>query len=166
MDVFDIKPQTFKLQEGNLMKNKKILLMLVVVPLLLSSATLVAASDFDWTRDFNMKAEVDPSGFIAKLSAQFEIGEAQVRAVLRDVQNPADAYMVFRLGKISSKSPDYVVQKYKSERKKGWGAVAKSLGVKPGSQEFHALKAGSDFDDSGDKGKGKKKNKDKGKKKG
>jgi hypothetical protein len=25
--------------------------------------------------------------------------------------------------------------------KKGWGAVAKDLGIKPGSEEFHELKA-------------------------
>ncbi|MDX1701966.1 MAG: hypothetical protein R3250_15170, partial [Melioribacteraceae bacterium] len=32
-----------------------------------------------------------------------------------------------------------VVELY--SEKKGWGAVAKELGIKPGSEEFHELKA-------------------------
>jgi hypothetical protein len=43
-----------------------------------------------------------------------------------------------------------------------WGVLAKSLGIKPGSKEFHALKRGQDlYDSSGtSKGKGKGKHKD------
>jgi len=50
------------------------------------------------------------------------------------------------------------------ERIKAGGALAKSLGIKPGSKEFHALKNGNDFYD--DKGKDKGKSKDKGQGKG
>ena len=109
------------------------------------SVTVVVAGDFDWTRDLNMRADTDPSGFRAQLSARFKIGDAQIKVVLGNVDSPADAYMVFRLGEMSSMSTDYVLSRYRAEKSKGWGALAKNLGIKPGSREFHALKEGSDL---------------------
>ncbi len=137
------------------MKLQKMLFMVSVVFLLVSSAAVVAAGDFDWIKDFNIRAETDPSGFRAKLTARFNIGDIQITAVLSNVERPADAYMVLRLGEMSAKPTDYVIEKYKSGKGKGWGALAQSLGIKPGSKEFHALKRGSDFYDDKDKGKGK-----------
>jgi hypothetical protein len=145
------------------MKLQKILFMVSVVFLLVSSAVVVAAGDFDWIRDINIRAEADPSGFRARLAARFKIGDAQINAVLSNVERPADAYMVFRFGEMSAKPTNYVIEKYRSEKGKGWGALAKSLGIKPGSKEFHALKRGNDIYDDNDKDKGKGKDKDKGK---
>jgi len=141
------------------MKLQKMLLMVSVVFLLVSSAVVVTAGDFDWTRDFNIRAKADPSGFRARLAARFKIGDAQINAVVSNVEGPADAYMVFRFGEMSAKPMDYVIEKYRSEKGKGWGALAKSLGIKPGSKEFHALKRGNDIYDDNDKDKGKDKGK-------
>lgn len=118
---------------------------ILIILALFFSATAVVAGSFDWTRDLNVRADADPSGFRAQLSARFNIGEARVKVVLGNVDSPADAYMVFRLGEMSSMSTDYVLSKYRAEKSKGWGALAKSLGIKPGSREFHALKQGSDL---------------------
>jgi hypothetical protein len=150
-------------QEAYPMKLQKMLFMFSVVFLLVSSAVAVAAGDFDWIRDFSIRAEADPSEFRARLAARFKIGDAQIDAVLSNVERPEDAYMVFRLGEMSTKPTDYVIEKYRSEKGKGWGALAKSLGIKPGSKEFHALKRGNDIYDDNDKGKGKSKDKGKGK---
>ena len=144
------------------MKLQKMLFMVSVVFLLLSSAAVVVAGDFDWIRDFNIRAEADPSGFRARLATRFKIGDTQINAVLSNVDKPADAYMVLRLGEMSAKPTDYVIEKYRSGRGKGWGALAKSLGIKPGSKEFHALKNGNDIYNDNDKGKGKDKDKRKG----
>ena len=143
------------------MKLQKMLFMVSVVFLLFSSSAIVVAGDFDWLRDFNIRAEADPSGFRARLATRFNIGDTQVNAVLSNVDKPADAYMVLRLGEMSSKPTDYVIEKYRSEKGKGWGVLAKSLGIKPGSKEFHALKNGNDIYNDNDKGKGKGKDKDK-----
>ena len=132
-----------------------------MVLLLVSSIT--EARDFDWVPDFNIKAEGDPSGFRARLRARFQIGNAEVEAVLGDVEKPADAYMVFRLGEMSGQSPDDVVEKYKAGKGKGWGALAKSLGIKPGSSEFHALKRNDDLYGTKSKNKDKAKGKNKSK---
>jgi hypothetical protein len=145
------------------MKTLRIVLTVVLVSLL--AAPLAIAGDFDWIRDFNVQAQADPSGFRAKLATRFQIGDARIDAVIGNVSKPADAYMVLRLGEMSHHPPEYVLSKYKAEKKKGWGALAKSLGIKPGSAEFHALKRGQDLYGPGDGkggGKGKGKGKDKG----
>lgn len=133
----------------------------VTAALLLVSAG-AAAADFDWMHDFNIRAQADASGFRASLATRFHIGHVEINAVLGNVPNPADAYMVFRLGEMAHKPPEYVLQEYKAGKGKGWGALAKSLGIKPGSPEFHALKRGDDLYGGGAAG-GKGKGKDKGK---
>ncbi len=143
------------------MKLKHMLFFLVMVFLLVSSATVVTAGDFDWTRDFNISAEADPSGFRARLATRFKIGDVQIDTVLSNVKRPADAYMVLSFVEMSTRPLDFVIQKYRTEKSKGWGAMAKSLGIKPGSKEFHALKRGNDI--YSDKGNAKTKAKSKGK---
>ena len=57
--------------------------------------------------------------------------------------------------KILKKPADDVVKVYRSNKQKGWGAIAKELGIKPGSPEFHALKGSADKHASKSKEKGK-----------
>ena len=156
---------------------KTIQILIVSVILLLVAVPSVFAEDFGWTRDFNIQAQADPSGFRARLATRFNIGALQGNAVLGNFEDPSDAYIALRLGEMCGKPVDYVIDRYKADKAKGWGRLAKSLGIKPGSKEFHALKEGHDLDgvdsrdshNGRDHNKGKeKKNKDseKGKKKG
>ena len=135
----------------------------VTLILLLFSSIAFAANDFGWVNDFNIQAQADPSGFRARLATRFQIGDAQIGVVLGNVSSPADAYIVFRLGEMSGLPPDRVMGEYKSGKGKGWGVIAKNLGIKPGSQEFHALKRGQDLYNGYGQGQGK--GKGKGKKK-
>ena len=148
------------------MKSFKIFLVALTVLLIISPVCF--ARDFGWMKDFNIKAEVDPSGFKARLSARFKIGDAEIEAVLNDVKNPADAYMVFRLGEMSKSPAREVVNKFKAGKGQGWGNIAKSLGIKPGSEEFRELKSSHDLpgekSDGNSKDKSKEKNKGKRKK--
>jgi hypothetical protein len=125
--------------------------------LLISSGAF--AGDFDWLKDLNIRAEADPSGFRAELATRFKIGNAEINTVISNVEKPADAYMVLRLGEMSHHPNDYVVRQYRSGKGRGWGVLAKSLGIKPGSREFHELKRGHDLYASNDAGKGKGKGK-------
>jgi len=153
------------------MKMQKMLFLVSFMFLLVSSATVAIAGDFSWMRNLNIQAEADPEGFKARLRARFKVGDTEIKAVLRDVTNPADAYMVFRYGEMASRSTNQVMEKYREKKKKGWGVLAKNLGIKPGSQEFHTLKRNHDMSDVSknnkiklkDKGKGKSKKKNKGK---
>jgi len=112
---------------------------------LLAVTSFAMANDFGWTEDLNIQAQADPSGFRARLATRFNIGDVEVRAVLGNIGNPADAYIILRLGEMSGRPTSYVVDRYRQDKGKGWGALAKSLGIKPGSEEFHALKSGQDL---------------------
>jgi hypothetical protein len=141
---------------------RKIEQVLVGVVMVLLAAGAAFASDFEWMKDLNIRAQADPSGFRASLATRFKIGDAQITAVLSNVEKPADAYMVLRLGEMSGQPTDRVTERYHSSKGQGWGNLAKSLGIKPGSKEFHALKRGHDLN-GGDAGHGKGKGKGKGK---
>jgi hypothetical protein len=145
--------------EEDRMKFRKMFFLVSIVLLLVSSAAV--AGDFDWIKDFNIRAEADPDGFRARLAARFDLGDIQIETVLSNVEKPADAYMVLRLGEMSGKPADHVMGTYKSCKGNGWGAVAKSLGIKPGSKEFHALKNKDDLSNDNNKGSTKKKSKGK-----
>jgi len=93
-------------------------------------------------RHVDAQAKADMARFQATVSTQFGVPEVQVQAVLGQVQRPADAFMVFQLGQMSGQPVERVVPVYQSHKSKGWGALAKELGIKPGSPEFHALKRG------------------------
>jgi len=127
-------------------------------------SSAVVAGDFDWIRGFNIQAQADPSGFRTRLATRFKIGDSQINIVLDNVEKPADAYMVLRLGEMSNQPTESVIEKYRSGKGKGWGALAKSLGIKPGSEEFHALKRGHDLYDEKHNSKNKSKGEGKGKK--
>jgi len=113
------------------------------------------------------QARADMNGFYATVSAQFGVPEVQVRAVVGKVHDPADAFMIFQIGHMSGQPLDRVFPVYESHKKQGWGAMAKELGIKPGSPEFHALKNGDlTYGPGGGKSHGRGKGKSKGKGKG
>jgi len=101
-----------------------------------------AASLDDFLRRVNAQARLDLPGFSLQVGTQFGVPVPQVEAVLGMVATPADAFMVFQLGQMAHRPPETVVQTYQRQQGKGWGVIAKELGIKPGSREFHALKNG------------------------
>ena len=96
----------------------------------------------------NVQARADVNGFSVRLGAQFGVPVPQVQAIMRVVESPADAFMCLQLSQMAHKQPEVVLRTYESHKGKGWGVIAKELGIKPGSAEFHALKRG-DFSLSG-----------------
>ena len=123
----------------------KCFITIIASVILLFTGAVVYAGDFNWMADFNIRAEKDITDFKAKLATRFKIGKAEIDLVFSNVDKPADAYMIFRLGEMSSKKSKQVIEQYRAKKSQGWGALAKSLGIKPGSKEFHELKAGSDM---------------------
>ncbi|MDH5602039.1 MAG: hypothetical protein OEY78_12145 [Gammaproteobacteria bacterium] len=126
------------------------------------------AGQFDWLKDLEVSAKADPRGYALKLASRFKIGDAEVKTVLSNVKNHSDAYMVLKLGELSGNNTNTVIDQYNSSKDRGWGVMAKQLGIKPGSPEFHALKQGHDLNSraSGKEEKMNKKNKNKGQGKG
>jgi hypothetical protein len=121
----------------------------------------VARADLNaFIQKLNVQAKADIGKYTVQVGAQFGVPQEQVTAIIKKTDSPADAFMVLQLGQMSKKDPETVVRTYQGNKGKGWGAIAKELGIKPGSPEFHALKRG-DFSLTGQptggtgKGKGK-----------
>jgi len=55
---------------------------------------------------------------------------------------PGDVYMACSIASIIGRPCRYVVDAYDRDRGQGWGNIAKQMGIKPGSPEFHRLKQG------------------------
>lgn len=103
----------------------------------------VAHADLDmFMADLNVQARADMDGFGVRISSQFGVPVPEVRAVIKAVATPADAFMCFQLGLMTDTRPEVVVETYQRNKGKGWGVIAQELGIKPGSPEFHALKRG------------------------
>ena len=131
------------------MKIKKILL--VATSMFILSGSALMAADFDWMASLNLRSNTDPYGYQSGLASRFKAPESQLSLILKSVGAPADAYMVLRLAELSGRPPEYVLRQYQGKKSKGWGALAQDLGIKPGSREFKALKAGHDMYDFDDR---------------
>ncbi|BCT91932.1 hypothetical protein LYSHEL_09560 [Lysobacter helvus] len=55
---------------------------------------------------------------------------------------PGDVYMACSIASIIGRPCRYVVDEYERDPGQGWGNIAKRMGIKPGSPEFHRLKNG------------------------
>ena len=55
---------------------------------------------------------------------------------------PGDVYYACSIAQVLGRPCRYVVQEWDRDHGQGWGEVAKRLGIKPGSAEFHRLKRG------------------------
>ncbi len=109
-------------------------------------------------------AKLDFGVFKVDLSLSYDITEKKIEYLSVDIEMSAgDIYMSLELAKITEKSIDLVVEVYQANKTKGWGVIAKELGIKPGSPEFHARKGKAKDKGSKEKGKGKGKGKEKGK---
>lgn len=134
------------------MKNARIFLGLCFF---LISTVASAHADLNiFLGDLNHRSYAAPNDYNYQLSTQFGVPQSLVSSLIRSVAAPSDAFMVLQLAHMLGLPHDRVLQTYNSNRGKGWGVIAKELGIKPGSAEFHALKQG-DFALTGTPGNGK-----------
>ena len=107
----------------------------------LSTAYNTGDADMDsHLAEINERASSDYDAFKDKLSENSEITDEEIdRYITEENMEPADVYYANVLSTATDRPVSEVVGLY--SEKKGWGAVAKELGIKPGSEEFHELKA-------------------------
>lgn len=132
---------------------KRIFVMLSLAAIMASMSPVAQADLNGLLRNVNNQALSDIKNFNDRLSRQFGIPVPDVEALVRSVPNPADAFMILQLGQMAHVAPGVVLQKYQRSKGKGWGNLARDLGIKPGSPEFHALKRG-DLSFTGERGGG------------
>ncbi len=89
----------------------------------------------------NANAKLDFGVFKTDLKLSYNISDTKIDYLSISVKmEPAEIYLALELSKLSGRSVDEVVEIYKVHKDKGWGYIAKQLGIKPGSAEFHKLK--------------------------
>ncbi len=91
-------------------------------------------------KDINVKAQADINLFKQDISLKFEIAKTKVESLL-NIMAPGDVYMAAEVSNIIHKPIETVSETYTKNKGKGWGEIAKELGIKPGSKEFHEMKA-------------------------
>lgn len=113
----------------------------------------------------NTEAKNDLGTFKAGISLDYGIVGEKVDELL-DIMMPGEVELLGIIKDMLGISVDVIVESYQTNKDKGWRAIAKDLGIKPGSAEFHALKGKSKGGkgNSGNNGKGNGNSKVKGKK--
>jgi len=114
-----------------------------------SAAEAISTGDqgLDQELEFlNDAVRANMGNFSMDLGRHYGVPEVTVDMLLHTAgMSPADVYMAVKIWKVSSRPFDIIIKEYKGNKGKGWGVIAKNLGIKPGSREFHWLKQ----DDSG-----------------
>jgi len=128
---------------------------LALISIFLAPAMAMALDPLgDFLVSIDKQAKTDLIKFNKTLSSTFGIPVPDVEKLLNILPSPSDVYMALRVGEVAHVPVDRVVQEFKKSKGQGWGVVAKRMGIKPGSAEFHALKEGRLGNYSGSKGKG------------
>ncbi|MCL6590077.1 MAG: hypothetical protein K6U80_09015 [Firmicutes bacterium] len=80
------------------------------------------------------------SYFRTQISLTYNIPVSQVDYYYISLRMaPADIYMTLELAAICRIQPVRVIEVYRIHRGRGWGYIARQLGIKPGSREFKRL---------------------------
>lgn len=116
----------------------------LLTPLALILLTAGAAhADLDfYLRNLSVSAEADLGGFRTQVGAHFGASGPQLDLAFRTVEQPADVAVCLWLAQQSRQPVEVVLREYSTRKGQGWGALAQSLGIKPGSAAFKALKQG------------------------
>ena len=149
------------------MIHKKLFIFILIflsVPVILTAQSRSGDAELDRSlRVLDAEAKASYASFKLELSKNYTVPVAKIDRLKLEVgMSGGDIYMCLELSRISRKAIDDVVVLYRENKERGWGYIAKELGIKPGSAEFHQLKGNAK-----EKGKqGKKPSKGKGKGKG
>ena len=89
----------------------------------------------------NVVAQADFDGFIERLSSRYGVSGPEIRQARETYRfGPADLFMATALASRTHRPVLSVAEQYSKNQGKGWGVMAKELGIKPGSRAFHEMK--------------------------
>lgn len=116
---------------------------LLIALMLFTLGAGVASADMDaYLNRLTAYAGADLGRFRADLGAHFGASAPEIDLALRTVSRHGDAALALWLSNRTRQPLDVVLREYQARQGQGWGALAQSLGIKPGSADFHALKRG------------------------
>lgn len=119
---------------------KRIILSICI--LLCCAGTAMADALDTFLDNINVQAAGDRHGAIASIGSHFGVPYSDVELIMGTTGSLADAFMVLQIGRWTGLNRDRILGVYGKRKGQGWGVMAKELGIKPGSAEFHALKSG------------------------
>ena len=91
-------------------------------------------------KEFDEAAEGDPAVVLAALALEFNVDQAALQAYYDAGATPGELWLALEISaRTATPLADAVVLAQGTEGH-GWGVLAQVLGVKPGSDEFFALK--------------------------
>ena len=90
--------------------------------------------------EINLITKFNMVEFSSKVAHTWGTTEKNVLLGFSRGLNAYEVYLVIALARLSGRQPIAVITMYEQNRSKGWGALAKSLGIKPGSKRFKTLK--------------------------
>lgn len=95
-----------------------------------------------WLGDMNRYGSRYRDPFVDELVRYHGAPRELVEDLLRRRWAPGDIYFACSLARLAGHPCRDVVDLWERDHAQGWGALAKRLGIKPGSAEFHRLKRG------------------------
>jgi hypothetical protein len=116
---------------------KKVILFLMII------TSFTAYAQKSGFRSFRSSADrlgaQDPVLFSRMLARQHNLNESAIADLHNKFHsNWGDLAVGLEMGDLSRRPVNNVIDAY--EKNKGWGNIAKDLGIKPGSEEFHRMK--------------------------
>jgi len=127
----------------NMRNSLNVARVLVLASALFVPAAATAGGLESFLDNVEIRASANIGAFKADLSLTFGVSEGTVDGLFEVMSKPSDVYMCLRIGEVADQPIDRVVEEHKRHKGQGWGVIAKNLGIKPGSDEFHALKTGT-----------------------
>ncbi len=125
------------------MKNSRTVIpVLAFACVLLLPGTAMAIGLESFLDEVEVSASKDMGSFRADLRLTFDVSNGTLDGLFEVMTDPSDVYMCLRIGEVAKQPIDRVVEEHQRRKGQGWGVIAKNLGITPGSEEFHALKAG------------------------
>jgi hypothetical protein len=115
--------------------------LMVLATVLMVSPAATAGGLEGFLDSIDVRAGADLGSFRADLRLTFGVSEGKIDGIFGVMSKPSDVYMCLRVGEVTGQPMARIITEYQRHRGQGWGVIAKGLGIKPGSAEFHALKA-------------------------
>jgi len=84
---------------------------------------------------------VDHANLIAQLQITFQIDVAVLEAYIAEGYSPGELWLALEIARETELSLDQALVITDGASGHGWGLLAQKLGIDPGSNQFHALKA-------------------------
>lgn len=121
---------------------KKIIVLISISILSISTWAQSPKGNLDSDKNtIDANAKVNIGKFKTEIGARYDLTEKKFEILFGKFKLSAgDIVIAAEISKSTGKDIENIADHYSKNRERGWGNLAKSLGIKPGSSEFHALK--------------------------